>query len=226
MASSAKPTRSVHRKLWFHYLMLLPFLLIYRIWQSTLRLEMSPEDRKNLADPSTPKILLFWHNGLFTVPILQRRVRKGLPVHALISASRDGAWLEVLFRFSGLKTVRGSANFRGAQALKDLMRVVRSGEDIGITPDGSKGPCYEAKVGAAAVAKACRCPLILYGVTHEAAWRLRSWDRFFLPKPFSTVRVRLERIERFEDLNCEDPESASKELARRLMALQDPDPLT
>jgi lysophospholipid acyltransferase (LPLAT)-like uncharacterized protein len=221
MSDSRQKTRKVHRKPWLQYLVLFPFFLIYRLWQATLRLEVSEEDHQKMSARHAPQVFLFWHNHLFSVPIIQRRIRDNAPVYALISASKDGAWLEALFRLIGMRSVRGSANFRGAQALKDLVRVVRDGYDVGITPDGSKGPVHVAKVGAAALAKLSHTPLVLYGISYSASWRMNSWDQFHLPKPFSKLTLRVERIGNFDELGVDSVEQAAEILGQRLMALQD-----
>ena len=223
--SRSKPTKRVHSKPWYQYLVLFPLFLIVRLWQTTIRIEMTEEDRRKLSSESSPQIVLFWHCFLFTAPILQKRVRKGFPIYALISASKDGAWLEAFFNMMGMRSIRGSANYRGAQSLKDMIRVIRKGCDIGITPDGSKGPAYVLKQGAAAVAKAGKCNLTLWGLEHSAAWRLNSWDKFYLPKPFSTIRVRLESISGFDALGEPDIDKATLILEERLRKLQPPDPL-
>ena len=81
--------------------------------------------------------------------------------YGLISGSRDGAWLETFYGWAGIRAIRGSQNRRGSQAARDLIRLVKDGNDVGITPDGSRGPKYEAKPGALLVAKASRSPVAL-----------------------------------------------------------------
>jgi lysophospholipid acyltransferase (LPLAT)-like uncharacterized protein len=223
--SKSGPNRQVHSKPWYQYIILYPFFLLFRIWQWSIRLEVTDEDRLKITAENSPQILLFWHCFLFSGPMVQRYLRKNHPIYALISASKDGAWLVAVFNLLGVKSIRGSGNFRGAQSLKDMIRVIRAGSDIGITPDGSKGPAYVLKPGAAAVAKACKCKLTLFGVEHSSAWRLNSWDRLFLPKPFSKMRIRIESIESFEVLGEPDIEKASRILEKKLMKLQSPDPL-
>ena len=70
---------------------------------------------------------------------------------------------------------------------------------MGITPDGSRGPCYKAKSGALALAKITKSPVLL--LTFKFTWviRLKSWDRFRIPLPFSSVKVKTRFLE-FEEL--------------------------
>ncbi len=66
---------------------------------------------------------------------------------------------------------------------------------MGITPDGPRGPRYEFKEGALIVARRAKIPLLLIGADFESAWRFRkAWDMFYLPKPFSKVRMRCELV--------------------------------
>jgi lysophospholipid acyltransferase (LPLAT)-like uncharacterized protein len=111
-----------------------------------------------------------------------------------VSASQDGAWLTAFFALAGLRTVRGSSSRMGREAAAALVEMLREGHDVGITPDGPRGPRYEVKPGAVIVARRARAPLLLVGGEFTSAWRLRSWDRFYVPVPFSRVRMRCELI--------------------------------
>jgi lysophospholipid acyltransferase (LPLAT)-like uncharacterized protein len=93
-----------------------------------------------------------------------------------------------------MKTVRGSSSRLGREAASALVDVLQSGFDVGITPDGPRGPCYDFKPGAIIVARRTRAPLLLVGAEFSSTWCLRSWDRFRVPKPFSRVRMRCEII--------------------------------
>jgi lysophospholipid acyltransferase (LPLAT)-like uncharacterized protein len=79
---------------------------------------------------------------------------------------------------------------RGAtKGLKGLVRAARAGHDLGLTPDGPRGPPGVLKPGALAVAQITGLPIIPIGVGASHGWRLRSWDGFLIPKPFSKVSV-------------------------------------
>lgn len=175
-------------------LLLLPFGLLIRLWGATLRLETAPETRRWLEKIDEPVAFVLWHNRLFLVSEVFRRFRQRKPVYGLVSASRDGAWLAAFFSLVGIRSVRGSSSRLGREAVTALVDVVRQGNDIGITPDGPRGPLYDFKAGALIVARRARAPLFLLGATYESAWQLKSWDRFYLPKPFSRVRLQCVRV--------------------------------
>ena len=83
--------------------------------------------------------------------------------------------------------MRGSATQRGSTAIRELVRCLRRGDDVGITPDGSRGPRYQIKAGLVLLAQLSGRRILPISFEYANAWRTRSWDRFFIPKPFSKV---------------------------------------
>ncbi len=162
----------------------------------SLRFETSPDDVRNCSKDDVPVAFVLWHNRLFLASEVHRRYRPHRPLYALISASKDGALLTSFFAMvEGMQAVRGSSSNFGREAASALVDMLRAGNDIGITPDGPRGPCYDMKPGAVIVPRRTRTPILLLGGEFESAWQLKSWDRFYLPKPFSRVRLRCELIE-------------------------------
>lgn len=161
-----------------------------RVWSWMLRLEIETRWTP-AADGSTgPVIFALWHNRFFTVPPAFRKVfGKKRNCVVLTSASHDGAMVARSMAVFGLGSVRGSSSRRGAAALVALTRAVRDGSDACITPDGPRGPRYEVHPGMIKLAAATGAPIIPIHVTFANAWRLKTWDRFVIPKPFSRVRV-------------------------------------
>lgn len=197
-------------------MILWPFGLLLRAWGMSLRFDLSEEDRRNYMKNDVPVAIVLWHNRLFLSAEIVRRFRVGRPAYALVSASQDGAWLTAFFSLAGLRTVRGSSSRLGREAATALVDTLRSGHDIGVTPDGPRGPCYEVKPGVVIVARRTRAPLLLVGAEFESAWQLRSWDRFYVPKPFSRVRMRCEIVP--VDALA-DRDAALQQLQQRLLAL-------
>ncbi len=186
----------------------------------SLRFETAPEDLRCYTKKDEPVAIILWHNRLFLAAEIVRRFRQGRPAYALVSASQDGAWLTAFFALAGLRTVRGSSSRLGREAASALVEVLRSGNDIGITPDGPRGPCYDVKPGSVIVPRRTGAPLLIVGGEFMSAWRLRSWDRFYLPRPFSRVRMRCELIPADQ---LADRDAAVELLRSRLLALN-PDP--
>ncbi len=124
-------------------------------------------------------VLGFWHDQM----LLMIKVYRGPGIRALMSASRDGAIAAAIMRRFGCGAVCGSSSRHGAAALKEMVQLVESGVDIGITPDGPRGPRHEMKAGVAQVGKLSGCPVFLGSFACSRGHRFASWDRFVLPYP-------------------------------------------
>lgn len=177
--------------------------LVIRTWGFSLRITISDASRRLLTEHPEATLFVLWHNRLFVAAELSRRFRPDHPLHCLVSASKDGAWLVAFFESVGLRTVRGSSSKGGREAAAELVRLLREGHDTGITPDGPRGPSYVCKPGALVVARRAGARVVVLGILYESAWQLRSWDRFRLPRPFSRVRLVLREIPP-ADLHADD----------------------
>jgi lysophospholipid acyltransferase (LPLAT)-like uncharacterized protein len=82
----------------------------------------------------------------------------------------------------------------GREAARQLIEVMREGDDVGITPDGPRGPVYTLEPGVLVVTRRTHAPMLLIGAEFTGAWRLKSWDRFYVPYPFSRIAVRTKML--------------------------------
>ncbi len=133
------------------------------------------------ASQSEPPLWVLWHETIL-MGIWHHRHRG---VHVMISTSRDGELVATLGKFFGYNTVRGSSTRGGKEASLEMVECLKWGERCAITPDGPRGPRREMKMGAVNIARQAGCPVVPYGFAAEHCWRLTSWDRFIIPKPFS-----------------------------------------
>jgi lysophospholipid acyltransferase (LPLAT)-like uncharacterized protein len=186
---------AVHEVGGWRRVVLWPLATLLRWWARSLRLEADEATLRLLTYAERPAAIVIWHNRLILSPEIFRRYRTARPVHGLVSASKDGAWLAAFYRLIGLVPVRGSSSKLGREAARELIECLRDGNDVGITPDGPRGPCYEVKPGTVVVTRRTRAPMVLVGAEFSCAWRLRSWDRFYLPAPFSSVHMRCVIVE-------------------------------
>jgi len=162
-----------------------------KLLASTLRLEVRDHCGIGLPDSAMPPVIyVLWHNRFFTVPPAWSKLcgshRKTV---ALTSASHDGDMVARAMAVFGLGSVRGSSSRRGVAALVGLKRALQQGLDICVTPDGPRGPRYIIQPGIIKLAESTGAPLIPIHVRFSSAWRLKTWDRFVIPKPFSHVQV-------------------------------------
>ncbi|MGJ8638860.1 MAG: lysophospholipid acyltransferase family protein [Opitutaceae bacterium] len=198
-------------------------VLVFRLWSRTLRFELNGDVQKMVDNPLGPSVFIAWHNRLFLIPEFYRRYFRQRKLANIISASSDGGWLSALFEYFDVKAIRGSRYGRGAQAFRELLAANEDGYDIGVTPDGSRGPMYDMKPGAVAVAYKTGAPLILMSFNFGRAWRLKSWDRFYLPMPFTTIRVQAVSYGSASELGTEDPKVAAVMLKEQLDAITEDD---
>lgn len=127
-----------------------------------------------------PFILCFWHGRLLMMPYCWRR---GRPIHMLISSHPDGQLIARTVGHFGIETVAGSSTRGGAQGMRSLIRLLKRGESVGITPDGPRGPRMRAGLGAVALARLSGAPLVPCSYSTTRRRLARSWDRFVVALP-------------------------------------------
>jgi lysophospholipid acyltransferase (LPLAT)-like uncharacterized protein len=183
-----------HKARWYQRLTAVLIVFLVRAVSLTIRFRM--DDRAGYfrgSPPATKFIIAFWHNRLALCGVVYRRyLRKfepGHPVAALVSASRDGGLLAQILKAFKIETVRGSSSRRGAQALVELTSRAENGYDLGITPDGPRGPRYEVHDGVIAAAQFTGLPIVPTSYYLNWKIRLRSWDGFQVPLPFARCDI-------------------------------------
>jgi lysophospholipid acyltransferase (LPLAT)-like uncharacterized protein len=164
-------------------------LVVYRLWARTLRLQV--EDPENIVGlvREKPVIFVIWHNRLLMLPRVFDPCFPSRQSVGLISASRDGDLVSILIERSGYGTIRGSSSRKGVTALRQLVDRLAAGANVLITPDGPRGPVYEASQGAVFLAQKTGAPVVPIHMEYSSCWRLKSWDRFILPRPFAKLRA-------------------------------------
>ena len=132
-----------------------------------------------------PMVFALWHGDM--LPLLYQHRDEGVSV--LISEHRDGELIARVAVSLGFRTVRGSTSRGASRALVGLSRELEAGRDVAITPDGPRGPARSFAPGALIAAQRAGAPIIAVGVSVRKAWRLRTWDRFLIPKAFARVSI-------------------------------------
>lgn len=128
-------------------------------------------------------IAAFWHESL-TLAALHYR-NEGY--HTLTSYSFDGELAARTLRRFGLQAVRGSSSEGGMDALAQLQRTIETVQLVGLTVDGPKGPRHVVKPGVAILSVRAGIPILPVAFAAWPAWRLNSWDRTMIPKPFGRI---------------------------------------
>jgi lysophospholipid acyltransferase (LPLAT)-like uncharacterized protein len=158
---------------------------VVRLLGLTWRVRLDPPDLYDRVKDGGAAVYAFWH-GRLLVPAYAFR---GSGVSVMVSRHADGEVIARVAERLGFGTVRGSTTRGGAAALHDAIGVLRSGRAAAFTPDGPRGPREVAQPGAVFAASRAGAPLVPAGIGVRRAWVFGSWDRFRIPKPFTTVVV-------------------------------------
>ena len=126
-------------------------------------------------------IAMFWHARMLMLPFIY----PGKKISILISIHRDGEIIANVMKCFGFHLVRGSSKKGGTAALREMLALLKQDKDLGITPDGPKGPAETLKLGTAQVGKLSGKAVIPVTFSANPCFRAKSWDRFMIPYPFS-----------------------------------------
>jgi lysophospholipid acyltransferase (LPLAT)-like uncharacterized protein len=188
--------------------------LLFRALASTWRMRPHGDAELQAARAANRRIIYtLWHGE--QLPLLWHH--RGENVAIVISDHRDGEIIARIAHSLGYTTVRGSTSRGGSRALIGLMREIGAGRDGAITPDGPRGPAHVFAPGVAVAAQRTGALIVPLRATAARAWRLKSWDRFVIPKPFTRVDVRYGPLTAVE---AASPREAA-EHAPRLQAILD-----
>ena len=164
-----------------------------------------------------PFIIVFWHGEI--VPVTWVHRNRGFA--PLISRHADGEIIARIVEGLGYRTVRGSTSRGGVRALLETAQRVAEGITVGFTPDGPRGPRHVFAPGALIIAQRTGRPIVALGATASRAWRLRSWDRHLVPKPFATVTIRYSEPQFVQATNAREAERERPRFEALLNALGD-----
>ena len=143
------------------------------------------EHHRQFRDRGQPVIFALWHGRLLPCTWLNR----GQDLVTLVSQHKDGEYIARVVQRWGYHTVRGSSSRGGTEALRELMRWVRRGRSLAITPDGPRGPRETMKLGPLYLAQRTGAPIIPALAGASRGWYFGGWDRFLVPKPFARIRM-------------------------------------
>ena len=166
-------------------LFIVPFIgsLVIRFLYLTNKKEFhSPQ---SISDE--PTIFACWHGELIMLPYLYTHYRKTPHAKVLISSHFDGALISKTIKYFGLDTISGSTNRNAARVLMQGIRAIKDGYDIGITPDGPKGPRHSVADGVIVMAQKAKVKIVLVEIKPTKYWQFNSWDKFTIPKPFGVL---------------------------------------
>lgn len=154
---------------------------------STVKIKIeNREALENLLSRKQNFVVAFWHGSM----VIGWYLHRNMNCSALVSKSKDGDVLAHILEKWNYKVVRGSSHIGGNEALSILLQLIENNYSLAITPDGPTGPIHKMKAGAVIAAKKANVPLLLTGIGCSKKIVLKSWDKFEIPYPFSTVKVK------------------------------------
>ncbi|MEM7518881.1 MAG: lysophospholipid acyltransferase family protein [Planctomycetota bacterium] len=154
-------------------------------WKVELQNEAALEAREPNEGEEPPKglLLTLWH-GRMLAGLQYHRDRD---YHVLVSQSGDGDISAKLLAAFGYHIIRGSSSRGASRALREMLGALRQRAVVVITPDGPRGPMHSVNPGTAFMARTSGFGIVPVGFACSNAWRLKSWDRYTIPKPFSRI---------------------------------------
>lgn len=176
-------TYPLKKRMIIRFLGVFLFLLI-KVIGRTMKFEVIGSENHQAGQPV---VFCFWHNQIPVSTYFWRD--RGIVV--MSSLSFDSEYIARFIQRFGFGAARGSSTRGGKAALIQMIRAVRSGKSAAFTVDGPRGPIYVAKPGACLLAAKSNAPLLPFSITLDRCWKLRSWDRIQIPKPFSKAVVRI-----------------------------------
>lgn len=175
------------------------------------------ETPDRLAAARKPFIIAFWHGRMLMLPMMWAR---RAPLNMLISGHRDGRIIAGAVAHFGIGWIEGSSAQGGSAALRAMVRHIRAGASVGITPDGPYGPAMRASAGIVTAARLCRAPIVPMTYATSRRRIVASWDRFHLALPLSRgVFCWGEAIEVPHHLEDDDVEQWRRLVEERMNAL-------
>ncbi|MBN2782715.1 MAG: lysophospholipid acyltransferase family protein [Campylobacterales bacterium] len=149
-------------------------------------------------------IMACWHGELLMIPYAYTRYRKNPKVKLIISEHFDGNLIAKTLSKFGFESIRGSSTRGGAKALVESLKSIKNGYDIGITPDGPKGPRHTISDGIIVMAQKTDAKIVLVRIKPTKYWQLNSWDKFLIPKPFGTINYYISDLVDVKNIDFED----------------------
>lgn len=163
-----------------------PFLLQLFVRFIYLTNKKTYHTPKNLNNNET-FIISMWHGDLLMQPFNYQNFKPQGTVKGMISEHRDGEAIRKTVEFLGIGSISGSSTRGGVKALIGAIKSARNGIDIAITPDGPKGPIYSVADGVITISQKTKAKIIPFSSIPSKYWKLNSWDKFIIPKPFGKI---------------------------------------
>jgi lysophospholipid acyltransferase (LPLAT)-like uncharacterized protein len=192
--------------------------LVVRLWRWTWRVDEQPRravlERARSGEGGA--VWVMWHSRI----LLGAGTQQNQDLHVMISMHGDGELIARTVSKMGFTTIRGSSSRGGREALHAAVRALGEGRQVALTPDGPRGPRMSIQPGCVLAAMRAGVPIVPVGFEAKRCKRVRSWDRFMIPWPFTKVAVRFgEPLHVPADLTGDDVEHWCGKVQEALVAV-------
>ena len=126
-------------------------------------------------------ILCFWHGRLLMMPLSWKKEKK---INMLISEHPDGQLISKTVKYFGINTIQGSTSKGGTKAIRNIIESLKSGQSVGITPDGPRGPKMKINSAIIKIASLTGFKILPLSCSVKNKFFLKSWDKFLVALPF------------------------------------------
>ena len=179
--------------------------ILYMTCKKKFHTKISP---KKLSEPT---IVAFWHGDLLSVLKGYILFCSNSNIDSIVSEHRDGEMIAKIVSLFGGGTIRGSSTRGGIKALKQSFKTLQNGRNLAITPDGPKGPRHSVADGIVMISQKKNVPIVTFNCKPTEYWQFKSWDRFVIPKPFSTLDFYIGEPFFLEGLSMQESKELIKE---------------
>lgn len=131
-----------------------------------------------------PFIMAFWHGRIFLMPYIWPKEQS---FHMLASQHRDGQLISRTVAHLGISSIAGSTSRGAGPAVRAILRKIKEGGSVGITPDGPRGPRMRSTDGVINIARLSGAAIIPVTYSASPGRFMQTWDRFMVPNPFGKV---------------------------------------
>lgn len=171
------------------FISILIFLYMYLIYfTSRIQYHIPKDFSHNYYKNLSNVLLVSWHDKIMILPhISPYKLHKKL--HALVSPHNDGRIISDTMRLIGYRIIEGSSNKNSLIAVKEIIKTLRKGDNVVITPDGPRGPRYKMKGSLIEIANKCNSKIIPFTANCTRYFKLNSWDKLIFPLPFGRINV-------------------------------------
>jgi lysophospholipid acyltransferase (LPLAT)-like uncharacterized protein len=160
---------------------------------------------------SSPVIWVCWHGQLLMAPYIYAQTKPFRKINVMVSEHAHGDMAIAAAKRFDMNFIRGSSRRGAIKVLRKAIDALSRGEDIGITPDGPKGPLYSVSDGVVILSQKHDVDIVAIGWSVSSYWQIRSWDMTKIPKPFSTIVFKISEPFNLKGLDKEQAKQKVKD---------------